>query len=170
MRAGLGCALAGIARPASAIASLPVGRELGFVSVHTGERLSVVYRVGETCPPEALARVNHQLRDHRTGTVAAIEPALLDLLYSLRVETGSRESYELISGYRSPATNAMLRARGVKAARRSYHMKGMAIDVRLADVPSRRLRDAALDLQRGGVGYYAKSDFVHVDVGPVRFW
>jgi uncharacterized protein YcbK (DUF882 family) len=170
MWAGTGCALAGMTIPLRAIAALPAERELAFASIHTGETLSLVYRVGDVYQQDALARVNHQLRDHRTGEVMAIEPALLDLLHELRVETGAREPYQVISGYRSPATNEMLRARGSNVGRRSYHMKGMAVDVRLADVPSRRLRDAALDLKRGGVGYYARSDFVHIDVGPVRFW
>jgi uncharacterized protein YcbK (DUF882 family) len=168
--AGMGCVLAGMTTPVRVIAAVPAERALKFASVHTGEALSVVYRVGDAYQEEALARVNCQLRDHRTGEIMAIEPALLDLLHDLSLETGTREPYQVISGYRSPATNEMLRTQGSKVGRRSYHMKGMAIDLRLADVESRRLREVALDLKRGGVGYYAKSDFVHLDVGPVRFW
>ena len=168
--AGVSGVLAGMTTPLRAIAAGPAERALGFASIHTGEVLSVVYRVGDAYQEDALARVNHQLRDHRTGEVKAIEPALLDLLHDLSLETGTREPYQVISGYRSPATNEMLRTQGSKVGRRSYHMKGMAIDLRLADVGSRRLREAALDLKRGGVGYYAKSDFVHLDVGPVRLW
>ncbi|MBW2274433.1 MAG: DUF882 domain-containing protein [Deltaproteobacteria bacterium] len=172
MRVGMGCALAAITTPlrALALAAPPAWRELEFTSIHTGEKLRVVYRVGDVYQRDALARVNQQLRDHRTGQVMPIDPTLLDLLHDLRSETGAREPFQVISGYRTYATNEMLRVRGGQVGRRSYHMEGMAIDIRVADVPGRQLRDAALDLKRGGVGYYASSNFVHVDVGPVRFW
>jgi uncharacterized protein YcbK (DUF882 family) len=140
------------------------------VHLHTHEALSVVYFAEGAYRAAAREQLDHHLRDHRTGEAKPIDPRLLDLLHTLRIETAAREPYQVISGYRSPATNAMLQQKGRSVGTRSYHMKGMAIDVRLADVESRRLREAALDLRRGGVGYYEKSDFVHVDVGPVRFW
>ena len=170
LRAAIGGAIVALATPMRALAAVPIERAIALRSVHTGETLSLVYRVDDDYQPGALARVNDLLRDHRTGDVMVMKPELLDLLYDLRAEVGAREPYDVISGYRSPATNSMLRAQGRQVGRRSYHMKGMAIDLRVADVPTRRLREAALDLGRGGVGYYAKSDFVHVDVGPVRFW
>jgi uncharacterized protein YcbK (DUF882 family) len=156
--------------PFAARAGRESPRSLDFQSIHTGESLSVVYHADGDYRGEALSLVDYQLRDHRSGEVSHIDPGLLDLLYDLKVQTGSREPFQVISGFRSPASNEMLRKRGGKVGRRSYHMKGMAIDIRLADVPGRELRELALGLKRGGVGYYQRSDFVHVDVGPVRSW
>jgi uncharacterized protein YcbK (DUF882 family) len=153
-----------------AFASRGESRALDFEHTHTGESLSVTYWADGRYVPEALARVDRLLRDFRTGDVHAIDPKLLDLLHELRVSTGASAPYQVISGYRSPETNAMLRAQGRKVGSRSLHMKGEAIDVRLADVPTARVRDVALKLARGGVGYYEKKDFVHVDVGRVRRW
>jgi uncharacterized protein YcbK (DUF882 family) len=101
---------------------------------------------------------------------AAIDPALLDLLHDLGARTGSTKPFEVISGYRSPATNEALRRASDGVARSSLHMSGRAIDIRLADVALPALRDAAIGLHGGGVGYYPRSDFVHVDTGRVRFW
>jgi uncharacterized protein YcbK (DUF882 family) len=156
-------------RVASAI---PVGpRVLTFAHLHTAERLEVEYMDGARYLPDALTAVNHLLRDFRTGDVHEIDPALLDLLHALRASTGSRRPFEIISGYRSPRTNAMLRRQGGGGvAASSLHMQGQAIDIRVGDVGLRSLRDAALDLGRGGVGYYPASNFVHVDTGHVRRW
>ncbi|HVP69286.1 MAG TPA: DUF882 domain-containing protein [Anaeromyxobacteraceae bacterium] len=156
--------------PSRALAALRGERQLSFVHAHTGERLSVAYFGDGAYLEDGLARVEHLLRDFRTGERHAVDPALLDQLHDLRLATGSSSPFQVISGYRSPRTNAALRARGGGQARHSLHMEGRAIDVRLADVSSAALRDAALALRRGGVGYYRTEDFVHVDTGAVRRW
>ena len=148
----------------------PSARALSLFNTHTGETLESIYRRNGRYRPEALARINHILRDHRTGDVASIDPGLLDLLHALSREVGSREPFHIISGYRSPATNAMLHRRSRHVATHSLHMQGKAVDIRLPDCDLDRLRQAARDLSRGGVGFYPKSNFVHVDVGRVRFW
>jgi uncharacterized protein YcbK (DUF882 family) len=156
--------------PVGALAAATEPRELQFFHTHTAERLRVEYYDGAGYLPDALATVNQFLRDFRTGDVHAIDPGLLDLLYRLAGSTGTSKSFEVISGYRSPATNAMLRQHSEGVASGSLHMQGMAIDIRLADVPLAKLRKAALAAGRGGVGYYPASQFVHVDTGRVRFW
>lgn len=158
-----------LALPASVLASVEP-RVLRFAHLHTAERLEVEYMDGARYLPDALAAVNHLLRDFRTGDVHDIDPRLLDVLHALRTSTGSRRPFEVISGYRSPRTNAQLRSRSGGVASGSLHMKGQAIDIRLGDVSLASLRDAALDLGRGGVGYYPASNFVHVDTGRVRRW
>jgi len=156
--------------PARLLADTRAERILSFAHTHTGECLTVPYFADGSYFPEELARLNHLLRDHRSGEEHAIEPALFDFLNDLQLATGTREPFQVISGYRSPKTNAKLRAASRGVARRSLHMDGRAIDVRLADVRSSVLRDAALELKRGGVGYYRSSDFVHVDTGRFRTW
>lgn len=151
--------------------ALPVDfRSLGFSHLHTGERLAVEYMSRGAYVPDALASINHLLRDFRTSDVHPIDPALLDLLHALAMATGSRRPFEVISGYRSPATNDRLRGLSGGVASGSLHMKGQAIDIRVADVRLAALRDAARALRRGGVGYYEASNFVHVDTGRVRRW
>ena len=145
-------------------------RVLDFSHLHTGERLEVEYFSGGTYVPDALRAIDQLLRDFRTGDVHRIEPGLLDLLHQLASATDSRRPFEVISGYRSPATNQMLRSRSEGVAARSLHMQGQAIDIRLGDVSLVDLRGAALAAQRGGVGFYRASNFVHVDVGRVRSW
>lgn len=145
-------------------------RVLRLAHLHTAETLEVEYMDGVRYLPDALASVNHLLRDFRTGDVHDIDPRLLDLLHGLQGSTGTRRPFEIISGYRSPKTNAMLHGRSNGVASGSLHMQGQAIDIRLGDVQLRALRDAALDLRRGGVGYYPSSNFVHVDTGRVRTW
>ena len=145
-------------------------RSLSFTHTHTGERLAVEYFAAGIYLRDAQAAINHFLRDFRTGDVHAIDPDLLDLLHRLARRTGTAQPFQVISGYRSPETNEMLRLGSQGVAAGSLHMKGQAIDIRLADVPLPRLRDAALDARRGGVGYYPASDFVHVDTGRVRRW
>ena len=147
-----------------------ITRELKFTHTHTGERLAVEYFTGGTYLPDALATINQFLRDFRTSEVHAIDPGLLDLLHGLTGLTGSRQPFQVISGYRSPATNEMLRSHSEGVAAGSLHMQGRAIDIRLADVPLSTLRQAALAVRGGGVGYYPVSDFVHVDTGRVRTW
>lgn len=145
-------------------------RLLSFYNLHTDERLKTVYWSQGDYVPEALTEINHILRDFRTGTVVPIHTDLLDLLNRLSATLDTSRPFDIISGYRSPKTNAMLRHRTEGVAKRSLHMRAMAADIR---VPGRRLKDlrrAAVALRGGGVGYYPKSDFVHVDVGRVRYW
>ena len=145
-------------------------RSLSLYHTHTGEKLRVTYFTdGHYLIPE-LAQINHFLRDFRTGEVFPIDKQLLDLLYKLTAVTHSKGTYEIISGYRSPKTNQQLRDMGRGVARKSLHMQGKAIDIRLTDVDTVMLKKAALELKSGGVGYYAKSDFVHIDTGRVRTW
>lgn len=174
LTAGLAAAAgAALCAPGVALAAVPrtvAPRTLAFENLHTGERLRATYWKGGTYDGGALADINHVLRDHRTGEVAPIDPALLDLLHRLHGVMGGAAPFQVISGYRSPKTNAALAAHSSGVARKSFHMLGMAIDVRLPGRSLRSLRDAALRLKEGGVGYYPKSDFVHLDVGPVRRW
>jgi uncharacterized protein YcbK (DUF882 family) len=146
---------------------------LRFYHTHTGERLDVVYRRGDQYIPEALDKLDHYLRDHRTGDVRHFDPRLFDLLYDLTASLGdSGGEIDVICGYRTPWSNEFLRTRSphTGVARHSLHMQAEAIDIRLPGIPTSELRDAALRLHRGGVGYYRSSDFVHVDVGRVRHW
>ncbi len=168
--AALSATLPALGLPGSAFARSVDSRELKFAHTHTGEHLAVEYFSGGTYLQDALATVNHFLRDFRTSEVHSIDPGLLDLLHGLTDLTGSTQPFQVISGYRSPATNEMLRHRSEGVAAGSLHMKGQAIDIRLPDVPLATLRKAALAVGRGGVGYYPASDFVHVDTGRVRTW
>jgi uncharacterized protein YcbK (DUF882 family) len=145
-------------------------RRLTLKNLHTPEVLDVVYRRGEQYVPDALARVEVQLRDYRTGDRHPIDPHLLDILYELAQSIGVDPEFSVISGYRSPRTNAMLHERSAGVASHSLHMEGRAIDVRLSRVNCADLADKALAMQRGGVGYYRQSDFVHLDTGRVRTW
>lgn len=145
-------------------------RRLEFSNLHTGERLSVAYWERGAYVPDALSAVNHVLRDFRTGDVHPIEPKLLDVLVAVSGKVGRQSPLQVISGYRSPATNAALHAASDGVATHSLHMEGKAIDIRIAGVDLSRLRDAGLSLGLGGVGYYPSSDFVHMDVGRVRRW
>ena len=158
------------AAPRRLLAHFSTTRALNFTHTHTGERLAIEYFSGGTYLPDALARVNHFLRDFRTSDVHEIDAGLLDLLHDLAGTTQTARPFQVISGYRSPATNEMLRHRSEGVAAGSFHMKGQAIDIRLADVPLVNLRQAALEARRGGVGYYPASDFVHIDTGRVRTW
>lgn len=156
----------------SALAALPTdARSLAFDHTHTGESVSLVYAIGDQVLPQAQRTLNHFLRDHYSGTVGQIDPQLFGLLFALRREVGSDAPYQVISGYRCPATNDRLRrTRGGGVAKRSLHMDGMAIDIRLPGVALADLRDAAQALQAGGVGFYASDNFIHVDTGRVRHW
>ena len=157
--------------PAAGVwARAPERRSLSFVHTHTGERLSAVYFEGGSYNDVELGRINQLLRDFRTGDVHAIDPAVLDILADLRVLADRDEPYEVISGYRSPATNAALRSRSRGVAPHSFHLQGRAIDVRLSGFPTEKLRELALGLREGGVGFYPQSDFVHLDNGPIRHW
>ena len=153
-----------------AAASAHDQRRLSFFHTHTGKTLSVVYYRDGDYVPGALKRVDDYLKDFRNGEQHPIDPALLDVLFAIKTRTQSRAPFEVISAYRSPQTNGMLRARSTGVAEQSLHLRGQAIDVRLADVKLDRLREVALGLKRGGVGFYPGSQFVHVDTGRVRRW
>ena len=156
----------------STVASLREYR-LRFYHTHTGERLDVVYRRGDQYLPDALDELDHFLRDHRTGDVRHYDPRLFDLLHDLTASLGdSGGEIDVICGYRTPRSNEFLRLRSphTGVAQHSLHMQAEAIDIRLPGIPTAELRDAALRLHRGGVGYYRSSNFVHVDVGRVRHW
>ena len=158
-----------LAKPA--LASLPDARSLEFDHTHTGERISVVFAVGSHYVPDALNIVNRFMRDHYSGEVGKIDPQLLDLLFRTRQELGSDQPFHVISGYRCAATNSHLRnSRGGGVARNSLHMQGKAIDIRIPGVPLSDLRDAATSLSLGGVGFYPRDKFVHLDTGKVRHW
>ena len=145
-------------------------RSLSFIHTHTGERLSSVYFQDGQYRVEELTRINQLLRDFRSGDVHTIDTGVLDILADLRVLADRNEPYEVICGYRSPQTNAALRRHSSGVAEHSLHLQGRAIDVRLPGVPTGRLRELALGMGRGGVGFYPQSDFVHLDNGRVRYW
>lgn len=168
--AAAAAALPMISRPARA--AVRGERSLSLVHTHTRERVALTFARDEQYLPEALATLNRFLRDHYSGDVGSIDPQLFDLLHRVQLTLGRPEgAFEIISGYRCPTTNERLRAKGGGGvATRSLHMDGKAVDIRLPGVPLAELRDAALDLRSGGVGYYATQQFVHVDTGRVRRW
>ena len=146
---------------------------LKLYHLHTGESLDVVYRIGNTYLPAAMDKLNYFLRDHRTEDQSHYDPREFDLLHNLLTRLGRPNAVvDIICGYRTPESNEYLRTRGPNTgvARNSQHTLAKAIDIRIPGVATRKLRDIALSLQAGGVGYYPVSQFVHVDVGPVRKW
>lgn len=144
---------------------------LAMENVHTNEKVNLVYGRGNRYFLEPLEDLNHFMRDWRTGATVTMDPALYDLLCVLRDMVGGADShFKLFSGYRSPETNSMLASHSRRVAKHSYHMRGMAADIAMDGVRTSTLRDAAIELRRGGVGYYPQSGFIHVDTGPVRFW
>jgi uncharacterized protein YcbK (DUF882 family) len=120
--------------------------------------------------PEALAKIDHILRDFRTDEVKRIDMGVLDLLHRIGLKIGAHKPFHVISGYRSAKTNALLRKSNKGIAKNSFHIVGKAIDLRLPGLPTSVLRDVAVNLKGGGVGYYPRSGFIHIDVGPVRYW
>jgi uncharacterized protein YcbK (DUF882 family) len=159
-------------RPAGpAVGTRPAGtRSLRIQVVNTGERWEGVYWRDGAYVPEATRRLNALLRDHRAGKVAQMDPKLYDQLWELHARLGSSEPWRVISAYRSPQTNAAVRSTQGGVARNSFHIQGKALDVDLTDRSVRAIRQAAIGLQAGGVGQYPRSDFVHIDTGPVRSW
>lgn len=145
-------------------------RRLCFYHTHTGERLQIVYWDNQGYVKEALGEIDHLLRDHHTNAVHRIDPGLLDLLHGISVSLGRATPLHVLSAYRSPATNAKLRTRGNAAAGHSLHMKGRAVDIYVPGGSLAALRRTALALKGGGVGYYPRNGFVHLDVGPIRYW
>jgi uncharacterized protein YcbK (DUF882 family) len=173
-RAALGAGLAfiggGLIRPAFAEISGGATRALSFANLHTGENLTAEYWANGRYEPDALTAINHVLRDYRNGEQHVIDPKLLDLLHLLHRTLDSAKPFSVISGYRSPSTNAAMHEHSAGVASHSLHMQGMAIDIRLEDCALKDLHRAARDVRVGGVGYYPELDFVHVDVGRVRYW
>ncbi len=145
-------------------------RPLSLFNPHTKERFEGIYWCDGDYVPNALNNINHIMRDIRTNEVKLIDPHLLDLIFSISIKLKPKAPFRVISGYRSPKTNTLLRKRGNGAAKKSYHIKGQAVDIRLPGHRTSVLRKAAYELKKGGVGYYPKRRFVHIDVGPVRYW
>ena len=144
---------------------------LRLYNTHTAERIEIVYRRGEEYIPDALAKLDNFLRDHRTGDVRHFDPRLYDILADLSLSVGHPGGeIDIVCGYRTPSTNESLRARTTGVAKNSLHIQAEAIDLRMPGIETLKLRKAALALGRGGVGYYPHSDFIHVDVGRVRQW
>jgi uncharacterized protein YcbK (DUF882 family) len=160
--------------PRSVVAGIkslqPPERALAFLNTHTGESLRTVYWLKGDYLPDALSAVDYVLRDHRTDEVKTIDPQLLDLLHAICEELEVYQPFHIISGYRSPATNAYLRSQSRRVAQHSLHMDGKAVDVRLPEYSAATVRSVAMSLQGGGVGYYPRSEFVHLDVGRIRYW
>ena len=170
--AGLAAATASLA-PASALAMLTAParpRQLKFYNLHTSEKLNIVYYEKGRYIPQALAEIDYILRDYRQNVVKSMSPALLDLVTAIRHKLGTDAEVEIISGYRTAQTNAMLAARSDGVAHHSLHMDGLALDWRVPGRTLDQLHRVALAMRGGGVGYYPSSDFVHTDVGRVRYW
>lgn len=144
--------------------------DIAFSNCHTGESFSGTYRVGGKYLPDAFEEINYVLRDFRSEDIFPIDPRVIDIIYMVHRKTGSSKPLEILSGYRSPKTNNMLREASSGVARNSMHLSGQAIDFRMAGVSTRGLRDIATGFKAGGVGYYPRSNFVHVDTGKVRTW
>jgi uncharacterized protein YcbK (DUF882 family) len=165
---GAAAAISGVARKAAA--EVVPAHRLSFYHIHTAEKLVITYREHGEVIPDALVAIDHYLRDFRTEQVHDIDVALLDQLHALFTTFDARGNFEVISGYRSPHTNEVLRHVTTGVAEHSLRIEGRAIDVRLTSAKTTALRDAALALQAGGVGYYAESNFVHLDTGNTRSW
>lgn len=171
---GAGAASLGLLAVRPAMASLPTNvqatRLLTLQNLHTGERIKSEYWANGGYLPESLSQIAHVLRDHRNDAVHPINTDLLDLLHRLHSKLDVNAPFQVISGYRSPESNAKLAAASHGVATHSLHMEGMAIDIRVPGVDLKNLHKAAMALGAGGVGYYAQSNFVHMDVGRVRYW
>ncbi len=155
-----------IAQPATAKAE----RKLSLLNLHTGEHLHATYWAEGQYQSSELKAINHVLRDHRTGDAYHMDNDLLNLLHVLHQKMDSKKEFQVISGYRSPKTNAALSKKSSGVAKKSLHMQGKAIDIRLPGCQLSDLRKAAINCQTGGVGYYPESDFIHIDTGRVRRW
>jgi len=169
MKLGLAAVAAPLILPRDASA-LPGSRQLSFYHIHTGETLKAAYFDNGRYQPDALQAFDKLMRDWRTDTVHAIDPAIYDQLFALQAKVETPGAFHIICGYRSPATNAMLSERSDGVAKRSLHMDGKALDLNLPGKDLAQLRAAALSLGAGGVGYYPASDFIHMDTGRVRAW
>lgn len=163
-------AAGGIVFPTRAFAAPQPIRRLSLHNLQTDEYLETVYWEEGRYEPDALREINRIMRDHHNGKVKSIDVGLLDLLHNLRQTLRTSKPISVISAYRTKATNELLRKQGFMAVKHSLHIKGMAVDIRVPDRRLSEVRRAAHGLRLGGVGYYPKSEFVHVDVGPVRYW
>jgi len=164
-------ALNSLARAANPPAAPLPEYRLRMYHLHTEERIDIVYKRGDEYIPSAIDRLDHFLRDHRTGDVIELNPHVFDLLHDVTVAVGRPNTeIDIVCGYRTPWSNEFLRRTTSGVAEHSLHMEGEAVDIRIPGVPTAKLRTAALSLHRGGVGYYPVSSFVHVDVGRIRRW
>lgn len=156
----------------AALANLPkeAPRQLSLYNLHTEEKLKAVYWADGEYQADGLAEINYVLRDHRSGEHTDMDPQLLNLMFLLHEKAQSKQAFHIISGYRSPASNEMLRKSSTGVAQKSLHTLGMAVDLRLPDTKLEDLRDMAINLQGGGVGFYPESNFIHIDTGRVRQW
>jgi len=154
----------------AAVNYTPSRKTLALENIHTGDKLELTYFEQGDYIDDALQEIDYLLRDYHTGEVHPIDPALLDQLYDLKLELGISEPFYVFSGYRSPRTNAQLHRKHCNVARHSLHMQGRAIDIHVDGVDTRKIRNAALAMRRGGVGYSKRSDFVHLDTGSFRSW
>jgi uncharacterized protein YcbK (DUF882 family) len=145
-------------------------KALAFKNPHTGDHLQLTYYENGHYVNGALGEISHLCRDHFTGDSYPVDPALLDQMYDLKQTLGINKPFHLVCGYRSPFTNAMLRSQSHAVAKNSLHMQGKAVDIRIEGVDTRVIRDAALAMQRGGVGYYHRDNFIHLDSGDIRSW
>ncbi len=160
-----------VATPAFALVpKIRAARELAFHNLHTDEKLRITYWKDGNYNRQACQQINHILRDFRSGDTYPIDIRLFDLLHELQTKLNNDGTIEIISGYRSPKTNMMLASLSDGVAKNSYHTKGMAIDIRMPGSSLPKIHKTALAMRRGGVGYYPDSEFVHVDVGPIRRW
>ncbi len=153
-----------------AVNHTPAHKMIALENIHTGDKLKLTYFEQGRYVKEALQEINYLFRDFHSGDVHPMDPTLLDQLYDLKRNLGVTRAVHIISGYRSPETNAELRKRSHKVAKHSLHMEGRAIDIRIEGVGTKHIRNAAIAMQRGGVGYYPRSNFVHLDTGRVRTW
>lgn len=167
---GAGLVVAACAPSVANASPVAKSRSLAMNNLHTGEMLEACYFDGLSYVKPELVKLNHICRDFRRNEIHPMDKRLFDHISKIQSLLGSDAEVMIISGYRSPATNKMLRSRSNGVARKSYHMSGQAIDFRLDGVSLKRIRDAAMDLKMGGVGYYPRSEFVHIDTGPVRSW
>ncbi|MCU7919192.1 MAG: DUF882 domain-containing protein [Candidatus Thiodiazotropha sp. (ex Dulcina madagascariensis)] len=168
-----GCAsIVGLFATSPLLAAIPSqqSRTLAFSHTHTGERERVTYWRDGDYLAEGLGLLDRLLRDHRSGERTQMDRSLFDMLYALQLKVGEPGEFEIISAYRSPKTNEMLRNKSRGVAKRSLHMQGKAIDIRLGGCDLKRLRDAAVAMKAGGVGFYPGSNFIHLDRGPFRHW
>jgi len=149
---------------------LPVDREIKLYNIHTGENIKATYWAKDHFVTSELNKINHFLRDFRTGDVQKMDVELLDLLYSIQLIRDTNKPFQVLSGYRSPKTNKMLRKKSEGVAKNSFHLKAQAIDINLPGTELRDLKKLAKFLRRGGVGYYPRSGFMHIDTGPIRYW
>ena len=163
-------AFAGMSFPAAAARRLLRPRAVSLHNLHTGEALNTVYWADGRYLPDAMQRIQWLLRDHRTDEVHAIDPNLLNLLVDLQARLHTHAPFEVLSGYRSPLTNAILANISDGVAQNSLHIEGQAVDIRVPGRGLRHVRAAAVSLRGGGVGYYPHSDFIHIDTGRIRYW